>query len=255
MITPERPDLFRRLKPLYGKKIDALWLEYQTAGVERKREIEGLLTLVAAKRFGMAVGEERLVLEPPPASLIGQGEYTVGCVSYPGLAPYAFRLRRDELLRHVFILGPTGTGKSTLILGLLQQLLADGVPFMVFDFNRNYRCLCTAAGAAGLVVFTVGRDIAPLAINVLRPPVGVGFDEWAAGLADLISTSYLLMQGARNVLIEALLRAHREHGEQATLKDAYQLLDAELRSGRAGSRRYGWLESSARSLEELTKGP
>jgi hypothetical protein len=253
-VIPERPDLFRRLKPLYGKRIDVLWYEYQIADMDRKREIEGLLTLIAAKRLGMAVGEERLSLEPPPAGLIGNGEYVIGSVSYPGLAPYDFRVRRQELLRHVFILGPTGTGKSTLILGLLQQLLADGQSFMVFDFKRNYRCLLDAPGAGHLLVLTVGRDVAPLAINALQPPRGVGFEEWAAGLADIISTSYLLMQGARNVLIEALLQAHRDHGDDATLKDAHQVLDAELRSGRSGSRRYGWLESSTRSLEELTKG-
>jgi hypothetical protein len=51
-------DLFRKLKPLYGKKIDLLWLEHQTADVERKREIEALLTILAAKRLGLAVGDE-----------------------------------------------------------------------------------------------------------------------------------------------------------------------------------------------------
>jgi hypothetical protein len=248
------PDLFRRLKPLYGHRIDVLWLEYQTADVERKHEIDVLLTLLAVKRLGMAVGDERIVLEPPPAELIGRGEYTLGSVSYPGLPGYAFRVGRNDLLRHLFILGPTGTGKSTLILGLLQQLLCDGAPVMVFDFKRGYRCLLDAPGAADLVVLTVGRATAPLFLNALQPPRGVGFAEWAAGLADIISASYLLMQGARNVLMEALLQAHREKGQDATFKDAHQLLDLELRATRSGSRRYGWLESSARSLEELSKG-
>lgn len=254
MIPERSPDLFRRLKPIFGRKIDMLWYKYQTADVERKREIESLLTLIAAKRLGMAVGEERIVLEPPPAGLIGTGDYVIGSVSYPGLAPYPFRLRREELLRHMFILGPTGTGKSTLILGLLLQILGDGVPFMAFDFKRNARCLLNASVAERLLVITVGRDTAPLAINAMQPPPGVGFEEWAAGLADVISTSYLLMQGARNVLMEALLAAHREKKMDATLKDAHQLLEAELRATRGGSRRYGWLESSVRSLEELTKG-
>jgi hypothetical protein len=79
-------------------------------------------------------------------------------------------------------------------------------------------------------------------------------EEWIAGLADVISSSYLLMQGARNVLAEALNTAHRERGNQATLRDAHRLLAAELLTLRPGSRRYGWLESSTRSLEELTKG-
>jgi hypothetical protein len=62
MIPERSPDLFKRLKPLYGKKIDALWLEYQIADVERKREIEGLLTLLAAKRTGWPWARSRLCL-------------------------------------------------------------------------------------------------------------------------------------------------------------------------------------------------
>lgn len=249
-----KPDLFRRLKPIFGKKIDYLWLDYQTADHERRREIEGLLTFLAAKRLGSAVGEEQLVLDAPPAGVIGDGEFFIGNVSYPGITPYPVRIRRNELLRHVFILGPTGTGKSTLLLNLLVQILQRGVPFMVFDFKRNYRTLLRAHGCDDLVVFTVGRAAASLQLNALTPPCGVEFPEWAEALTDIISTSYLLMQGARNVLKEALLHAHAEHGEGATIAHAHAVLQAELDGTKAGSRRYGWLESSTRSLEELSKG-
>lgn len=248
------PDLFRKLKPLYGKKIDALWIEYQTTNdVERKKEIEGLVTYLAVKRLGLAVGDEKLVLDAPPPYLIGDGEFTIGNVSYPSITPYPFRVARNELLRHVFILGPTGSGKSTLLLNLLVQLLDARVPVMVFDFKRNYRCLL-AAQNSDLVVFTVGRNTAPLFINALRPPPGVEFEEWSDALSDIISTAYLLLQGARNVLKEALQRARREKKEHATLADAFMLLSLELDATRSGSRRYGWLESATRSVEELTKG-
>lgn len=247
------PDLFRRLKPLYGKRIDMLWFEYETADMERKREIEILLTMIAVKRLGIAVGDERLVLDAPPPHVIGDGEFTIGHVAYPGLLPYPFRVKRNELLRHVFILGPTGTGKSTLLLGLLLQVAAAGVPFMIFDFKRNYRCLLRAPHDQ-LVVFTVGRETAPLLLNALLPPRGVGFEEWTEALADIISVAYLLMQGARNVLKESMLAAYREHGSAATLLHAHALLVRDLAICKSGSRRYGWLESSARSLEELTKG-
>lgn len=248
------PDLFRRLKPLYGRTIDALWIEYQTGDADVRREIDALLTMLAIRDLGIGVGDERLVLDAPPAHLIGDGEFTIGNVSYPSLAPYPFRVGRNELLRHLFILGPTGTGKSTLLLNLLIQIQAAGIPFMVFDFKRNYRCLLRAPGSDRLIVFTVGRSTAALAINALRPPPGVEFDEWAEALSDIICTSYLLLQGARNVLKEAILQAHEQHREGATLAHAYELLARELDATRAGSRRYGWLESSTRSLEELTKG-
>lgn len=248
------PDLFRKLKPLYGRAIDVLWIEYQTADVERKREIEEYLTLIGVQKLGLAVGDEKLVLDAPPAALIGEGEFTIGDVSYPSIPPYPFRVKRNELLRHIFILGPTGTGKSTLLLNVLVQIQAARVPFMVFDFKRNYRCLLRAAGSESLVVFTVGRNTAPLSINALLPPPGVEFEEWAEALSDIISTSYLLLQGARNVMKEALLQAHATHGNAATLVHAYELLARELDATKSGSRRYGWLESSTRSLEELTKG-
>jgi hypothetical protein len=248
------PDLFRRLKPLYGRLIDVLWIEYQTADVERKREIDEYLTRLGVKKLGLAVGDEKLVLDAPPAALIGDGEFTIGMVSYPSIPPYPFRVRRNELLRHLFILGPTGTGKSTLLLNLLLQIQAARIPFMVFDFKRNYRCLLRAPGSESLVVFTVGRTTASLSINALRPPPGVEFEEWAEALSDIISTSYLLLQGARNVMKEALLQAHAQYGNAATLAHAHELLARELDATRSGSRRYGWLESSTRSLEELTKG-
>lgn len=243
------PDLFRRLKPLFPRDIERLWIEYQLGDPDRQREINEVLIVLAIKHLGIMVGEERLVLDAPPADLIGRGEFTIGDVSYPGMPAYPVRVARDELLRHLFILGPTGTGKSTLLLGLLTQLLRAQIPVMIFDFKRNYRCLLADHK---LVVFTVGRSTAPLRINALRAPPGVPFAEWAGALADVICTSYLLLQGARNVLLSALLEAHRAN-EQATLRDARDLVETALRATRAGSRRYGWLESTSRTLDELTK--
>ena len=248
------PDVFKRLKPLYGKRIDDLWIAYQLGTPEDKLAIDEVLTILAVKRLGIAVGDEKIILEPPPASVITTGEYTIGTISYPGLAPYPFTVHRNDLLRHVFLLGPSGTGKSTLIIGLLRQLLRDRVPFWSIDFKRNYRCLLNDPHSGALVVLTVGRDTAPLLLNMLRPPRNVAPAEWVEALADTISTAYLLMQGARNVLKEALLSAIDYKGERATMRDALDHLRQQLATIRSGSRRYGWLESSYRSVEELTKG-
>src|SRR5262249_2340165 len=56
------------------------------------------------------------------------------------------------------------------------------------------------------------------------------------------------------VLKEALLGAINAKKGNATLRDALDHVRAQLATARSGSRRYGWLESSYRSIEELTKG-
>src|SRR6266481_8902059 len=218
------PDLFKRLKPIYGIAIDKLWIEYQTADPERRRDIDELLLLLAVRRLKTALGNERIVLEPPHPTLVSEGSFELGSIQYPGLAPFPVALRHEDLLRHIFVLGPTGTGKSTLILGLLMQLLRDKAPFCIFDFKRNYRALLALKQSTQVMVFTVGRDVAPLALNVMRPPPLVSIPAWVEALTDIVSSAYLLLQGARNVLKEALLQTFDAHEHRATLRHTYELL-------------------------------
>src|SRR5258706_1485486 len=247
-------DLFRRLKPVYGQRIDPLCIAYQVADKDRRAQMEDLLMILAVRKLGLALGDERIVLEPPPLELIGRGEYTIGNVEYPGLAPFPFRLSRNELLRHVFLLGPSGTGKSTLIISILRQLSEPRVCYWAVDFKRNYRCLLADPHGKNIVVFTLGRSLAPLSLNVLSPPRGVERNAWVEALCDIICTAFLLLHGARNVLKTALLGAIANKGDRATLRDARELVANDLVRSRPGSRRYGWLESTHRSLEDLSTG-
>jgi len=217
------PDLFRRLKPVYGQRIDQLWLAYNIGDKEQKAQIEELLMILAVRKLGLALGDERIVLEPPPAEVIGRGQYTIGHVEYPGLAPFPFRLSRNELLRHVFLLGQSGGGKSTILTSILRQLCQDRMTWWAVDFKRNYRCLLADPHGNDVLVFTLGRSLAPLSLNVLAPPSGVERNAWVEALSDIICTAYLLMHGARNVLKGALLGAIANKGNSATLRDALDL--------------------------------
>ncbi len=90
------PDVFKRLKALYGKRIDDLWIAYQVGTPEDKAAIDEVLTILAVRRLGIAVGDEKIVLEPPSAAVIGGGDYTIGTVSYPGLPSSTAQQRRRE---------------------------------------------------------------------------------------------------------------------------------------------------------------
>jgi hypothetical protein len=63
----EVDELFRKLRPALGSKIDALWLEYQLKPNNR-REIEGLLNVLAMQHLGQGLQGGTPLLLPPDAA-------------------------------------------------------------------------------------------------------------------------------------------------------------------------------------------
>jgi len=109
---------------------------------EEKIALDEVLTIYAFKHLGLRVGDEKIMLAPPPLAASIGGEYEVGSIQYAGVPPYPFTLYRKDVLRHLFIVcGRAAWGKTTLIFGLQRQFLQDGMPFMAFDWKRNYRSL------------------------------------------------------------------------------------------------------------------
>ena len=245
---------FKLLKPIYGEVMDALWRRYQSMKPERKERMLRKIKARAMRVLDMRLAaDQKLYLDPPRPAVIGGGPYHVGNVTYPGTAPYPFTLYSHELIQHLFVLGPSGTGKTTFLLGLLRQLLRDGIVLWALDWKRNYRVLLRDEHGKEVLVLTIGGDIAPLRLNMLQPPAGVAVEEWVEALGDVISSGYLLMEGARSVLTEGMLEALQAQGERATFRDALPFIRAKF--AQAKQRKVGWLESTERAVNQLTKGP
>jgi len=69
---------------------------------------------------------------PPRAPLpIPEGSLTLGRTD--GLFPEPLLVSSDELTRHSAFLGGTGSGKTTLALNLVEQLLVRGIPAILVD--------------------------------------------------------------------------------------------------------------------------
>jgi Type IV secretion-system coupling protein DNA-binding domain/TraM recognition site of TraD and TraG len=74
------------------------------------------------------LGSRRL---PPPAGLPTTGR-VIGEGTWPGeQQPLALSI--EDSLRHLHVIGPTGTGKSTLLLGLIEQDVAAGRSVVVIE--------------------------------------------------------------------------------------------------------------------------
>ena len=62
------------------------------------------------------------------------GLYLGRVATPPGAAPgERLELDPDDLLTHAFIVGMTGSGKTGLAVGLIEELLRRGVPVLAID--------------------------------------------------------------------------------------------------------------------------
>ena len=96
------------------------------------RELAGLLgfPLDEIRVPGLSVGTARQV--PPPSSLPRTG-LVLGQSNFPGMTARPLALRATDRLRHLWLLGPTGTGKSTLIANMAIQDARAGSGLVVVD--------------------------------------------------------------------------------------------------------------------------
>ena len=96
------------------------------------RELAGLLgfPLDGARLPGISAGSARQ-LPPPPD--VPRGKLVIATSNYPGMEQRPLALRQADRLRHLWLLGPTGTGKSLLIANMAVQDARNGYGLVVID--------------------------------------------------------------------------------------------------------------------------
>lgn len=72
----------------------------------------------------IAIGSRRL----PATSAVARTGRIVGRSTWPGKEKRPLALSPEDSLRHLHVIGPTGVGKSTLLLGLIAQDIAAKTP-------------------------------------------------------------------------------------------------------------------------------
>lgn len=202
MTNPETEEKLRKLAALDGKGADASWLYYLSGELEERQEASDLLDILLFQKLQKDY-KKRIFLDPPsPAECFG--EYFLGSVLYPPRQPYAsFGLREPEWIKHLLIVGMTGTGKTNLAFQILREFQKRKKPFLVFDWKRNYRDLLQLPEFSKLKVFTVGRPVQPFHFNPLIPPPGTAPGQWLTKLVDVLKHAYFVGEGVEYLLREA----------------------------------------------------
>jgi len=249
-------ELCSKLKPILGSKMDQIYAAYLAEDAEGRNQIQNYVELLAAKYIPQKLGQSDTVLIPPSEEQ-AKGEYPIGQVYYSGKNLYEFGLREDEWIQHMAILGRSGAGKTNLNFLILRQLRLRGVPFLLFDWKRNYRDLLSQPEFKDVEVYTVGRNIAPFTFNPLIPPQGTAPKTWLKKLNEVVAHSYCLGNGCLFLLQQAVDAVYEEAGvydgtveRWPTFKDV--LLKARNMDTRG--RESGWLSSTLRALSTLCFG-
>lgn len=96
------------------------------------RELAGLIgfPLDDMRVPGLTLGTARQL---PPASDLPRTGTVLAYSNFPGMTSRPLALRRTDRLQHLWLLGPTGTGKSTLIANMAIQDARAGSGLVVID--------------------------------------------------------------------------------------------------------------------------
>ena len=251
----EVQEICRKLKPILGAKAERYWLAYLAEDYIGKREIEIVLNLLAAKHLAGDVEEKRVHLSVPPR-VAAAGEYPIGMVTYNGKAFHPFGIRESEWIQHAAIFGRSGAGKTNTVFIIIENILNRKKPFLIFDWKRNYRDLL-AVRDDEILVYTVGRDVAPFSFNPLIPPDGTDGATWLKKLIEIIAHSYYLGEGVMFLLQEALHSVYRDFGVYGGRPEKYPTFEDVLKwleNYPAKGRKALWMDSALRGVKSMCFG-
>lgn len=191
----------KKLEPAIGiQACKALWLSLiASKDWQRKQAMLRRISVLAEASVGLY--EDKTLLPPPR---LQGGEIKIGTVEYNGKPVQEFSITKQSLIRHASVFGKTGSGKTNLAFSLITQLAEQGIPFMVFDWKRNFRDMLRIPGMKDkLRIFTVGRDVSPFRFNPKSEPKNCDAEAYQKKLCEIIEWAYFLGLGAHDIIMEA----------------------------------------------------
>jgi hypothetical protein len=249
-------DVFKKLKPIAEQDMDLLWREYILADTKTRKSIEEALHILLAENLEETFEERNILLEPPSKEA-AQGDYPLGIVFYGKDGFHPFGLREEEWIQHTGVFGRSGSGKTNVAFIIVLNLLRKTRPFLIFDWKRNYRDLLSIVPDKEILVFTVGRNVAPFYFNPLIPPPGSPPKIWLKKIIEIMAHAYFLGEGVSYLLQKAIDSVYGEFGvyegnpgTYPTLSDVKDWLESYRVKGREAS----WMESALRAVGVLCFG-
>ena len=137
----------------------------------------------------------------------------VGHIVHMGnVEDYEVEISLEELSKHMFISGTTGSGKSNMCYVLLNRLLENGVKFLVIEPAKGEYAR-VFGGRSDVRVFGTNKAVSPLlAINPFAFPKGIHVLEHIDRLLGVFNASWPMYAAMPEFLKEAIELSYRECG-------------------------------------------
>ena len=248
----------KRLEPFIGREKALRILRcYQMEDADGRRDIEAAIQIQVERKLGVTPLSSDQALSLPQARQAA-GPYVLGTVMAGDRPLYPFGIREDEFIQHMAIFGRSGAGKTNTIALLIRELVCHEIPFMIFDWKRNYRDCLAGPCPIPMEVYTVGRPVHPLRFNPLIPPPGTDIKIWLKKLIEIVSHAYYLGEGVVFLLLEALDHMYEKFGCYANPGTAQYpcMTDVlkHLQETRVTGRKAMWMDSTLRAVQSLCFG-
>ena len=155
------------------------------------------------------------------------------------------KIRLDDFVKHIFISGVPGSGKTNAMLKILSEVnkKENGrIPFLVFEpAKKEYRALLnTDEGNNILLVSPHLNTLFPIEINPFEFPKGIVLSQHIAALMKVFSSSFNLEKNVYEIIDSAIEQAYIKcgwklddindelHNVYPTLNDVYELAESEI---------------------------
>ena len=199
-----------------GKNIDhPLGIEYQSLGTPlTTNELSLLVSFPNREVPGLKL---KLVADfnlNPPASVMGA---EIGSLLYRGEElPTRFAISAKSLLRHTFITGLTGSGKTNTCLALLEDAyFKRNLNFLVIDPAKTEYRFLLASKALGtkITIFTLGEEsLSPFRLNPFEFVPGFPLLTHIDLLKAVFNAAFPMYASMPYLLEEALLQIYQQRG-------------------------------------------
>jgi hypothetical protein len=158
---------------------------------------------------------------PSPTLEECAGEITLGNViqGEREIRPFSISLR--DINKHIAIFASTGSGKTTLMINILRQLLDRSIPWLCFDFKQDLRHL-TQNYPIKVLRWNWLR------INPLKPPKGVDIQQWMMIIADIFAHIFGWFHASENYLLQYMNKLYEKKKGKGypTFREVYELMDS-----------------------------